>query len=464
MIGTILIVDGVATNRIVMKVKLAGAGYRTLAAGDVASCFDLARREKPDLILLDIDVPDIGGIELLRALRTDPTTSRILVVMVSSLHNRDQRLDALRAGADEFLAKPIDDHTLLARLRSLTRARDDLDGMDTRGDGIANFSIAEPPAPFQRPGQIVIVTARPDTAIRLRHSLASFSKDQFKCLSFDQVFNQQTTEAVGPDVYLIEVSAQDGDRGLIVMSTLRSRQETRHTKICILNAAESPDLPAMAFDLGAHDLVAADLDLEEIALRLSVLVRRKSEADRQRANLRDNLRLAMMDPLTGIPNRRSGMTQLGLIADRTLAQSSHFALLVLDLDKFKSVNDRFGHAAGDAVLVEVARRLKECLRSTDMIARIGGEEFLICLPDTTLSESRLVAERLCHEIESAPIRLHTGEHLQVTISIGLALSNDGHDMDAAPLVNETFDRADMALLAAKRAGRNQVTISRTAAA
>ena len=219
----------------------------------------------------------------------------------------------------------------------------------------------------------------------------------------------------------------------------------------------------MAFDLGANDLVAAHLCPEEIALRLNALVRRKREADRLRASVKDSLRLAMIDPLTGIANRRSGLAQLATIADRSVSEDRPFALMVLDLDRFKSVNDRFGHAAGDTVLIEVARRLSTCLRATDLIARIGGEEFLICLPDTTLIESRIVAERLCHEIESQPVRLNTGDHLQVTISIGLALSHEARGYDAAPLVAEIFDRADRALLAAKGAGRNQVTISRSAA-
>jgi two-component system cell cycle response regulator len=464
MIGTVLIVDGVATNRIVMKVKLAAAGYRTLSAADAQSCLDLARRNQPDLILLDVDMPGIGGIDLLLALRADPQTARTLVVMFSANQNADLRLAALKAGADEFLTKPIDDQTLFARLRNLSRSQEeDAAGIDPEGEGITAIGMEELAANFTYPGLVAIVTTRPELAGQWRRCLSVASRDRFTCLSPDRVFQQQPAGGENPDVYLIEASLREADGGLKVMSALRSRHDTRHAKVCILNTEHAPAEAALAFDMGADDLVTATLSVDEIALRLNCLIRRKREADRLRAKVKNGLRLAMIDPLTGIPNRRFGLAQLASIADRSLAENLSFALMVLDIDRFKSVNDRFGHAAGDAVLIEVARRLTSCLRASDLIARIGGEEFLICLPNTALSESRIVAERLCQVIENTLVHLRTGEELNVTVSIGLALSHEAKGFAAAPLVSEIFDRADRALLAAKGAGRNQVTISRSAA-
>ncbi|MGQ0610677.1 MAG: GGDEF domain-containing protein [Paracoccaceae bacterium] len=248
-----------------------------------------------------------------------------------------------------------------------------------------------------------------------------------------------------------------------MMSSLLSRHETRHAKVCILNDGHDPDLPAMAFDFGASDLVSSAQSLDEIALRLARLVRRKRAEDRSRASVKDKLRLAMIDPLTGIANRRAGLAQLAQIAERAQVSGRDFALMVLDLDRFKTINDRFGHAAGDAVLVEVAQRLTLCLRSGDLIARIGGEEFLICLPDVGLAEGTCIAERLCEQIEARPILVEGRESLGVTISIGLALGRGDGSQTAEDLVGELFRRADTALLAAKGSGRNKVTISRSAA-
>jgi two-component system cell cycle response regulator len=465
MISTVLIVDGVATNRIVMKVKLGAAGYRTLTAADAQSCMDIARAERPDLILLDYTLAGQNGVDgmaLLRMLRADPATAQLQVLMLSACEDADARMAALRAGADEFLSKRIGEQTLFARMRSLARDLEDT-GAEGGADRIGSLGFAEPRKGFHHPGLIAIVTARPETGLHWRHALAPFTHDRFVFLAPDQVFRPPSASGPMPDVYLINSGLGEAGSGLKVMSALLSRPETRHSKVCILDTGTDPAMAAMAYDLGAGDLVSEAQNAEEIALRLTRLVRLKSEADLARAAVKDNLRLAMFDPLTGIANRRSGLSQLDLIAERSAATGQDFALLVLDLDRFKSVNDRFGHAAGDAVLVEVVQRLARCLRTSDLIARIGGEEFLICLPDTTLSDSYLVAERLCREIEATPVPLNKNEALQVTISIGLALSHCRPGNAPAPQISEIFDRADRALLTAKSAGRNRVTISRSAA-
>jgi two-component system cell cycle response regulator len=133
---------------------------------------------------------------------------------------------------------------------------------------------------------------------------------------------------------------------------------------------------------------------------------------------------------------------------------------LLDLDRFKSVNDTWGHAAGDTVLAEVARRLSTGLRPTDMVARIGGEEFLAVLPETDFRTAMAVAERLRRSVSSTPIR--TADALvPVTLSIGLAMG--GGAEAGATQVDALLARADRALLAAKSDGRNQVTVHRSAA-
>lgn len=468
MINTVLIIDGTATNRIVLKVRLSAAGYRTLTAADAATGLALARAEQPDLMLLDYDLPAQGGeapggLALLAALRADPDGARSLVVMMSARDDAPARLAALRAGADDHFSKQVNEQTLLARLRSLTRAQENGGFGAALGAGLEAPGFAEAGQGFDHPGLIALVTARPEDAQRLARALAPFSPGLLTVLPQDQIFDPPAPGRPAPDVYLIDAGLGDDGGGLKVMSALLSRQDTRHAKVCILHSGADAGLPAMAFDLGAADLVARSQSAEEIALRLNRLARRKADEDRQRASVQDNLRLAMIDPLTEIPNRRSGLSQLAGIAERALASGQGFALMVLDLDRFKSVNDRFGHSAGDAVLVEVVRRLSLCLRASDLIARIGGEEFLIALPGTGLAESRLVAERLCQEIEARPVELGEDLKLRVTISIGLALGFGESGQSPAALVNAVFGAADRALLDAKGAGRNQVTISRSAA-
>jgi two-component system, cell cycle response regulator len=135
--------------------------------------------------------------------------------------------------------------------------------------------------------------------------------------------------------------------------------------------------------------------------------------------------------------------------------------MIVDLDRFKLVNDRHGHGAGDQVLVEVSRRLTANLRAGDLLARIGGEEFLVALPDAGMPLARVVAERLCRSIEERPIRLASGALLAVTVSIGVAVS----DCTEARLLSPeaVIEAADLALLESKGSGRNQVTFRLSAA-
>ena len=271
------------------------------------------------------------------------------------------------------------------------------------------------------PGNVALVAAGPDQALRWQIGLSAQLCDTITTLDAEDVLAETTTHPV-PDVFVIAADLGRSGQGLRLMSELRSRPATRHAAICIVVDPDAPEVAAMALDLGANDLIPTDFRPEELALRVAKQLKRKRLADRLRASVTDGLRLAVIDPLTGLYNRRYALPQLARIADRALDTGRNFAVMVLDLDRFKSVNDTWGHAAGDAVLVEVAARLSANLRAVDLIARYGGEEFLIALPDTTLEAARIAAERLRQGIEERPIRLPGGAgEASVTVSIGLAM-------------------------------------------
>jgi two-component system, cell cycle response regulator len=217
----------------------------------------------------------------------------------------------------------------------------------------------------------------------------------------------------------------------------------------------------MAFDLGADDAMGPAVAAEELALRTRGLLRRKRQGDRRRARMQDGLRMAIHDPLTGLYNRRYAVPRLAAIAERAREEGTQFAVMVMDLDRFKQVNDLYGHAAGDQVLVEVGRRLTANLRESDVLARIGGEEFLAILPRCCMATARNVAERLCQVMDEVPVRLHSGEELRVTLSIGVTVAGNTGEADLA--VEGLVEQADLALLDAKGAGRNQVTYRLSAA-
>jgi two-component system cell cycle response regulator len=468
----------------------------------------LAKAQAPALILLECNLPDMPGTEVLRHLRADPQTRRVPVVVLSARQGPAARIAAFQAGADDFLVKPIDDQTLLARIRNLMRADGALSGLSMGFDphagaadldlsdlgfadlgrpdlGFADLDLplrttglpspsmsglAEAPAPFQPPdstaplpGTIALVMQRPETALFLRRNLASKLASRVVSLTAEAALANALHEGTTPDLFVIEADLALQGGGLRLMSELRSRFATRDARFALYRAAPEDASAAMAFDLGADDLIDADTAPQEIALRLLRLLSLKQQADRLRLSVADRLRLAMIDPLTGLHNRRYGLARMQAIAEAAQTSGAIFAVLVADIDQFKSVNDRFGHGVGDAVLVQVAERLRQNLRAGDLLARIGGEEFLIALPDIALAEARCLAERLCSMMSDAPFDIGQGRALPVTLSIGLAISEGGSAPTHLETVTEIVDRADRALMRSKAAGRNQVTIGRSAA-
>ena len=464
MAGRVLIVDDVAANRIIMKVKLEAAGYIPVVAASGATCLAVCARDVPDLILMDASLPDMPGVDLLRRLRADAATSAVPIVMLTANRSDDQRVAAFRAGADEFFYKPLDDQILLARIRHFMRARDQIEEFEgSNKTATALYGLAEAAPVFHAPGTVAIVAQRSDTAMRLRRMIAAHLTDHVVIMTGDEALTEGLKSGPAPDVFLIEADVGGAAGGLRLMSELRSRTNTRHAAISILVPDAAHAGVAMAFDLGANDVVSAALCPEEIALRLSRQFLHKREADAKRASVQDGLRLAMIDPLTGLHNRRYGIAQLSAIAERSHKDGSGFAVMVVDLDRFKSVNDRWGHAAGDAVLVEVADRLARNLRCGDLLARIGGEEFLIALPDTALPEARIIADRLCQAVQQEAVWLADTIQIRVTVSIGLAINMGAAVPTFGDGVSDIVDRADQALLISKSEGRNQVTISQNAA-
>ncbi len=459
MSARILIVDDVAVNRIVQQARLSAAFYEPMLAADGATCLALARSERPDLVLLDLGLPDISGLEVLHQLRRDPICRDIPVIALTSSGQPEERLAAFAAGADDVMDRPANERVLLARLRNLLRLKAESDF--PAPDGLALAGVAEAPAAFEPQGTVALVSSASAQGEALRAALSGQLRDRLVVLSRREALADFSVGQGGdtvPEVFILQDDGHNPSGTLRLLSELKSHQATRHAAVCVVGPAGDGDEAAMAFDLGADDAVGPSVSAEELALRTRGLLRRKRHSDRRRARMQDGLRLALRDPLTGLYNRRFAAPQLAAVAARSREDGSPFAVMVMDLDRFKQVNDLYGHAAGDQVLIEVACRLTANLRDTDILARIGGEEFLAILPRSSLSVARGVAERLCRVMQDQPILLQSGENLCVTLSIGVAVA--GADAFA---VDHLVEQADLALLESKGAGRNQVTYRMSAA-
>jgi len=207
-------------------------------------------------------------------------------------------------------------------------------------------------------------------------------------------------------------------------------------------------------DLGANDYIIRPVDRNELIARTRIQIKRKRLQDQLLDNYKRGLTLALTDGLTGLYNRRYLTAHIDTLFGRTGGPMKDVAILMFDIDRFKQVNDTFGHAVGDEVLVEVARRTLGNVRGFDLVARYGGEEFVVVMPESALSAAGSVADRLRRAIGERLMEVSTGpRHLEVTISIGVAVSGPDALTPAQLLRN-----ADEALYAAKHAGRNRVMV------
>lgn len=461
----VLIADDVATNRIILKVKLAAARYVVDQAESVAALLELVREEVPDLIIAGIDLPG-GGIKAICAgLKANPDLApdlaMIPVVAVLAAENRSRRLTAFAAGADDVLCKPLDEVALLALVRNLIRTRVTAGELTQKQTIAREFGFGEGARGFAGQARIALIPQSREVGFAWRAGLVGQMSEHITLLSPSEALDN-TSESNIPDVFVISANLGKARDGLHLVSELRSKLSTRHAVIVVHNPSGDSNLATMALDMGANAVLNGDFDGEELAIRLRQLTARKLEADALRSSLDQQLSLAMTDPLTGLYNRRYAQTYLSRLAKAAASQGQPFTLMVLDLDRFKRVNDRFGHAVGDEVLIEVAARLKASLREVDLVARLGGEEFLVALPDTGHADAARAAERLRRVIGDRPIRSTTRSvDVPVTLSIGVVVSSRGGVKPE--LIHQMLDRADRALYASKADGRNQITFVQAAA-
>ena len=454
MSGRVLVVDDVRPNVKLLEAKLGAEYFEVLSAADGARALELARGEQPDLVLLDVMMPGLDGYETCRRLKADPRCRHIPVVMVTALGERQDRLRGLEAGADDFLTKPLNDLALMARVRSLIRLKTMTDELRVRHSTVGGAGAVDPELieRLGEGGETRALVVESDRGTR-EDLVAALEAAGIEVAGADSLGAAEAKLAERAAELVLVGLQVGGEDGLRFVARLRAKEATR--QVPILLVMEDLDLPFLAksLDLGVTDYVVKPIDANELRARARTQLKRRRYHLALKALLEHSVSMAYTDPLTGLYNRRYFMAHL----ERKLAERSEtgkpLTLMMVDIDRFKLVNDTHGHAAGDAVLAQVARRMVERLRDIDLIARFGGEEFAVVLPDTDVEEALAAAERLRLGIADQPFDLpDRAAGLPVTVSIGLAAAGAGSGC--------LLGAADRQLYAAKNGGRNRVEAER----
>src|SRR5256714_6485733 len=420
MTARILVVDDVELNVRLLEAKLSNEYFEVIAADNGPQALELAESELPDIILLDVMMPRMDGLEVCRRLKANARTTDIPVVMVTALSDIADRLRGLEAGADDFLTKPVNDIALFARVRSLVRLKRMMEEFRLREEVCGRFSSGNgtEAAEDTSPAKILLLKEPGVAATRIVETLTPVAKAVLHATSCAEA--QRLIED-SVELVIASLSMPDADP-LRLVSQWRASEATRQVPILLI--AGEGELPRLAkgLDLGATDYLIRPVDRNELLARTRTQIRRKRLQDRLRENYHRSLSLALTDELTGLYNRRYVLAHLTELMAR-MPEGGATAVMMFDIDHFKQVNDRFGHLAGDDVLRELAGRALRNVRSVDLVGRLGGEEFVVVMPETSLGGAGIVADRLRLAVADEPfVVAESGEKLPVTVSVGLAIT------------------------------------------
>ena len=464
----VLIIDDDLVIKSMLEDILHASGYTTTHAINGREGLRLIEADKPDAVLLDIEMPGMSGIEVCRKIRSMPLKNRPSIIMISSSADTDTIVEAFKKGADDFVIKPFNEPELIARIqaqsrmisfyRTLEEKNRELELIRDITNTVAQsldsgeilYSVVKKTAEFIGATRcsIVLIGENDEAYIVASHESPSIRDLKIDLKKYPELKESLVTrkplviEDMGSDPLLKGVKelirniAHDSllvvpiiwEEEMLGTLILRTRRASKHftsdeLNLCqiIANAAYHPLKKAKIFE---------DLTAEKEHLK----------------------RLAITDRLTGLYNHDFFYNRLDDEFNRAVRYDVPLALIMIDLDNFKKINDTYGHPVGDKVLKEVSGLLKKAVRKTDIVARYGGEEFAVILPHTSLQGAQEEAERIREMVVS-----HSYAGLMDTvISISAGVASYPNDIILSP--GDLVNLADNGLYEAKHNGRNRVVV------
>lgn len=437
----VLIIDDDSNARLALSRHLVHAGYEVREAPDGALGLRLALEDRPDLVILDIMMPGIDGLAVCRELRANPRTHEIPILLLTGLSDRETRSEGIAAGADDFVSKPVFGAELLARVRNLLKIRFLTTQLHAVQGSVADFLSSDGDAPRS---ERVLWVGGASEAETLGHAAG----ERFQVMACRSEEALQT--AIGFDPDSIVLTADSGtDSALELVRGLRSHESLSAVPLLLVSEPLDSRTRLEVYESGVDECLAQPFQLEELIARVQAHARRRNERRGLEDQLRSAAQRAILDGLTNAHNRAFFDHYLHYQCEHATRHKKSFSIILLDLDHFKDLNDSFGHLLGDQVLRRVVELIRARTRSSDVLCRYGGEEFVVLLPDTAKGEAMLVAER----IRAALASDRNWERLPASVTASFGVATFGEDAaDSGALVHA----ADLALYRAKQGGRNRI--------
>ncbi len=415
----ILIVDDNPHNRLAIRTILKGIDAQLHEAGNGFDALTMALETEYALILLDVQMPEMDGYEVCEQLRADARTADTPVIFLTAAYKENSdKMRGYSAGATDYLTKPLDDHILKAKVHVFLRLYSQYQQLQEN-----NVALTLAASVFESQQGIVLTNAD-NVIIRVNKA-------------FVEITGYSSDEVIGVDPRLLKSGRHAPD---FYQAMWQSIQSTGKWQGEIWNRRKTGEIYP-------EWLSITSVKNDGVVTHYIGTMTDISEYKTAEAQIHQ---LAFYDPLTGLPNRRLLLERLQHGIDMCAREDKLMAVMMLDLDNFKPVNDSLGHLAGDELLQQVAARLLECLRNADMVARLGGDEFTVLLENIShTDDAAFVAENIIIEL-SKPFYLIL-EHKEVHIGVSIGISLYGQHGTTPQLL---MDHADAALYKAKDSGRN----------
>ena len=394
-IARIVVVDDDESLLFATKRILNSAGYEVTTAAGGTEGLEKIREVRPDLALVDVIMPDLDGKTVCRRIKADPTLRGTYVILLSSMQtSSDQQAEGLESGADGYIARPVEKRELLARVESMLRIKQ-------------------------------IQTALEESESRYR---LLFQEMISGCALHEIILDPNGTPC---DYQFLEINPAFekitgltrkqtvGKRVLDILPDTEALWIERYGRVALTGEPDHFENYSNSFNKH-FEVMAYRIRERQFAVTFTDITERKNAEEQLKYN-------ALHDSLTTLPNRRLFEDRLDQTIRTTQRSGGQAALLYIDLDGFKPVNDLYGHAAGDMVLRDVALRIQSCIRTSDTAARIGGDEFVVILQDVAGREdARRVSQKIVDAIHQ-PFMVSDKE-CRVGVSIGISLfPDDGND-------------------------------------
>jgi len=482
----ILVVDDSPVIRSKLEEILTGADYNVKTAPDGIQGLELIHDEEFDLLFLDIDMPNLSGLQVCRMLRNEQQFADFPIIMLTARTEKKDEYWGIETGASAYMKKPFDPEELLQKVQDV------LDSSPSAQPGAAalpDLEVEEDKDVIFKAGEIQEIKL---FKMSLTNKIFQIATSQFGLQETCERISEIFSAVIEFDLATFLISDEEQIKLYVFVNKTITRNFFNEVRKSLLNEfieltdKKNIQMDEVEVDLndpgnnllkeGGHDKIGTmrtvPLDSTGETFGLFNMARGKkgsfsdSEIDMcntiaaQSALVLNNVRMyekikrfAIADGLTGLHNHRYFQEQLEKEYSRARRFNLSLAMIMLDLDDFKTINDTYGHQQGDIILKDVGMLMKRSVRDIDLVARYGGEEFSVILPETPKKNAIVVAERIRQAINDHQFHLDSGP-IEVTASLGVS----GHPDDDINNKVDLIAKADEALYAAKRNGKNRVSL------